>query len=65
MKTSLITFVALLGLVSAQNAIVNNHCNTTVYIQSFPYDNSEPGPLTTVLSGGAFSELFRTSGSVR
>ncbi|KAJ5211239.1 hypothetical protein N7491_011059 [Penicillium cf. griseofulvum] len=58
-KTSLITFVALLGL----NAIVNNHCNTTVYVQSFPYNNSEPGPLTTVPSGGTFSEPFRASGS--
>ncbi|KAJ5428791.1 hypothetical protein N7445_010245 [Penicillium cf. griseofulvum] len=62
-KTSLITFVALLGLVSAQNAIVNNHCDTTVYVQSFPYNNSEPGPLTTVPSGGTFSEPFRVSGS--
>jgi hypothetical protein len=65
MKTSLITFGALLGLVSAQNAVVNNHCATTVYVQSFPYDGSAPGPLTTVPKGGTFSEKFRTSGSVR
>ncbi|KAJ5447695.1 hypothetical protein N7445_002516 [Penicillium cf. griseofulvum] len=60
-KTSLIIFVALLGL----NAIVNNHCNTTVFVQSFPYNNSEPSPLTTVPSGGTFLELFRVSSSLR
>lgn len=64
MKTSLIPFAALLGLVSAQNAVVNNHCATTVYVQSFPYDGSAPGPLTTVPNGGTFSETFRASGSV-
>ncbi|KAJ5497892.1 hypothetical protein N7453_006943 [Penicillium expansum] len=63
MKTSLITFSALLGLVSAQNAVVNNHCDTTVYVQSYPYDGSDPGPLTTVPSGGTFSEDLRASGS--
>lgn len=65
MKTSLIALGALLGLASAQNAVVNNHCATTVYIQSFPYDGSAPGPLTTVAKGGTFSEKFRKSGSVR
>lgn len=65
MKTSLITFSALLGLVSAQNAVVHNHCAATVYIQSFPYDGSAPGPLTTVPKGKTFSEEFRASGSVR
>jgi hypothetical protein len=65
MKTSLIAFSAFLGLVSAQNAIVNNHCATTVYVQSFPYDGSAPGPLTTVPKGGTFSEKFESSGSVR
>jgi hypothetical protein len=65
MKTSLITFGALLGLVSAQNAVVNNHCDTSVYVQSFPFDGSAPGPLTTVPKGETFSEKFRTSGSVR
>merc|ERR1712187_31184 len=63
MKTSLITFGALLGLVSAQNAVVNNHCDTSVYVQSFPFDGSAPGPLTTVPKGETFSEKFRTSGS--
>lgn len=65
MKTSMIAFGALLGLASAQNAIVHNHCATSVYVQSFPYDGSAPGPLTTVPKGGTFSEKFRTSGSVR
>jgi hypothetical protein len=65
MKTFLIAFGALFGLVSAQNAVVNNHCATSVYVQSFPYDGSAPGPLTTIPKGGTFSEKFRTSGSVR
>lgn len=65
MKTSLITFGALLGLVSAQNAVVHNHCAATVYVQSFPYDGSAAGPLTTVPAGGTFEEKFRVSGSVR
>ncbi|KAJ5204995.1 uncharacterized protein N7498_005874 [Penicillium cinerascens] len=63
MKTSLIAFGALLGLASAQNAVVHNHCDTTVYIQSFPYDGSAPGPLTTLSKGETFSEKFRPSGS--
>ncbi|KAJ5819841.1 hypothetical protein N7474_005432 [Penicillium riverlandense] len=63
MKTSLITFGAFLGLVSAQHAVVNNHCASTVYVQSFPYDGSAPGPLTTLLPGGNFTEKFRPSGS--
>lgn len=65
MKASLVSFSAILGLVSAQNAVVHNHCATTVYVQSFPYDGSAPGPLTTVPKGGTFSEEFRASGSVR
>ncbi|OQE38450.1 hypothetical protein PENCOP_c008G06638 [Penicillium coprophilum] len=63
MKTFLITVSALLGLASAQNAIVHNNCGTTVYVQSFPYDGSEPGPLTTLPTGETFSEEFRGSGS--
>ncbi|KAJ5738151.1 hypothetical protein N7493_001306 [Penicillium malachiteum] len=63
MKTSAIAFAAILGLASAQNAIVNNYCDTTVYVQSFPIDGSDPGPLTTVAEGGSFTEAFRTSGS--
>lgn len=65
MKTSLVTFGALIGLVSGQNAIVHNHCATPVYVQSFPYDGSAPGPLTTIPKDGTFSEKFRVSGSVR
>ncbi|KAJ5200668.1 hypothetical protein N7472_005872 [Penicillium cf. griseofulvum] len=62
MKASLITFGALLGLVSAQNAIVNNHCDTSVRSLTMA---APPGPLTTVPKGGTFSETFRKSGSVR
>ena len=64
MKVSLIPIGALIGLATAQNAIVNNHCSSTVYVQSFPYDGSDPGPLTTVAEGGTFSEEFHPSGSV-
>ncbi|KAF7718840.1 Uncharacterized protein PECH_007151 [Penicillium ucsense] len=63
MKATLISFGALVGLAAAQNAIVNNHCDSTVYVQSFPYDGSAPGPLTAVPKGGTFSEKFRPSGS--
>ncbi|KAJ5722275.1 hypothetical protein N7488_000310 [Penicillium malachiteum] len=63
MKISVLAFGAILSLASAQNAVVNNHCAATVYVQSFPYDGSTPGPLTTVPKGGTFSEKFRTSGS--
>lgn len=48
MKNFVISFVALLGLVSAQNAVMHNRCTASVYVQSFPYDGSAPGPLTTV-----------------
>lgn len=64
MKTSLFTFGAFAGLVSAQNAIVYNNCDTSVYVQSFPVDGSAPGPLTTLANGETFSEAFRESGSV-
>ncbi|KAI2601832.1 hypothetical protein GGR54DRAFT_580968 [Hypoxylon sp. NC1633] len=49
--------------VSAQNAIVRNNCKTTIYLQSFPYDGSAAGPLTTLAAGQTFSEKFRPSGS--
>ena len=64
-------FAAIMGAaivatgVSAQRAIVKNNCQSTVYVQSFPYDNSGDGPLTTVAPGGNFTEDFKTSGSVR
>jgi hypothetical protein len=50
---------------SAQQAIVKNNCQTTVYVQSFPYDGSAAGTLTTVAPGKSFTEDLRQSGSVR
>ncbi|KAI1121206.1 hypothetical protein F5Y10DRAFT_105493 [Nemania abortiva] len=59
-----ITSVALLAAgVSAQEAVVKNNCQSTIYVQSFPYDGSAAGTLTTVTSGNSFSEGFRASGS--
>ncbi|KAI1779045.1 hypothetical protein F4818DRAFT_403216 [Hypoxylon cercidicola] len=49
--------------VSAQQAVVRNNCPNTVYVQSFPYDGSAAGPLTTLASGQTFYEAFRPSGS--
>ncbi|KAI1103207.1 hypothetical protein F4804DRAFT_333510 [Jackrogersella minutella] len=49
--------------VSAQQAIVRNTCQSDIYVQSFPYDGSATGPLTTVAPGQTFSEAFRPSGS--
>ncbi|XXH02837.1 hypothetical protein Hte_009224 [Hypoxylon texense] len=49
--------------VSAQQAVVKNNCPNTVYVQSFPYDGSTAGPLTTLASGQTFYEAFRPSGS--
>ncbi|XDG02359.1 hypothetical protein ABKA04_001974 [Annulohypoxylon sp. FPYF3050] len=49
--------------VSAQSAIVQNKCSTTIYVQSFPYDGSAAGPLTTVAAGQTFSEVFHPAGS--
>ncbi|KAI1191306.1 hypothetical protein F5B17DRAFT_383540 [Nemania serpens] len=62
-------FATLLGAaliasgVSAQKAVVKNNCKSTVYVQSFPYDGSAAGPLTTLTTGKSFSETFRPSGS--
>jgi hypothetical protein len=64
MKATFITFAAALGLASAQKAIVTNGCSSTFYVQSFPFDGSAPGPLTTVEAGKFFSESLRPSGSV-
>ncbi|GAO16575.1 uncharacterized protein UV8b_01431 [Ustilaginoidea virens] len=63
MKTSVVALAALLGLASAQNAVVINSCSETVYVQSFPYNGGAPGPLTTLQPGQSFSEQFRPSGS--
>ena len=49
---------------SAQQAVVKNNCASPIYVQSFPYDGSASGPLTTVQPGQSFSEDFRKSGSV-
>ena len=53
--------------VSAQEtgyADVKNNCDFPVYVQSFPFDGSAPGPLTTLAkNGGTFAEKFRTAGS--
>ncbi|EAQ87753.1 hypothetical protein CHGG_04372 [Chaetomium globosum CBS 148.51] len=48
---------------SAQQAVVKNNCQTTVYVQSFPYDGSAAGPLTTLAPGKSFTEDLRQSGS--
>ncbi|KAK8087425.1 hypothetical protein PG994_002399 [Apiospora phragmitis] len=52
---------------TAQNtgfADVKNNCDFPVYVQSFPFDGSAPGPLTTLAkNGGSFAEKFRTAGS--
>ncbi|KAI1116995.1 hypothetical protein F5Y14DRAFT_404492 [Nemania sp. NC0429] len=62
-------FAAILGAalvasgVSAQRAVVKNNCKSTVYVQSFPYDGTAAGPLTTVAAGSSFSEAFRPAGS--
>lgn len=49
---------------SAQQAAVKNNCASPIYVQSFPFDGSATGPLTTVAPGESFSEDFRKSGSV-
>ncbi|KAI2466045.1 hypothetical protein F4781DRAFT_406999 [Annulohypoxylon bovei var. microspora] len=49
--------------VSAQQAIVTNNCQSTIYVQSFPFDGSSAGALTTLAPGQTFSEPFRSSGS--
>lgn len=63
MKFSLAAIAALAGLASAQKAVVINNCQDTVYIQSFPYNGSKAGPLTTVKPGKSFQEDFRAGGS--
>ncbi|KAK6073163.1 hypothetical protein SCUP515_07026 [Seiridium cupressi] len=49
--------------VSAQQAVVKNNCQSSIYVQSFPYDGSAAGTLTTVAPGQSFAEDFHTSGS--
>jgi hypothetical protein len=62
MKVSILAVAALLGLASAQKAVVVNGCSTAVYVQSYPYSGGS-GTLTTVQPGKSFSENFRSSGS--
>ncbi|KAI1811334.1 hypothetical protein GGS20DRAFT_115442 [Poronia punctata] len=49
--------------VASQQVVVSNGCKSTAYVQSFPYDGSSAGALTTVTTGKTFSEKFRPSGS--
>lgn len=49
---------------SAQQAVVKNNCADTIYVQSYPFDGSAAGPLTTLATGQTFSENFHSSGSV-
>lgn len=66
MKSAVIALAAAVGLVSAQNAVVENHGSSTIYVQSWPFDQSQaPGPLTTVKPGEYFSEPFNYAGTVR
>lgn len=59
-----ITAVSFLAAaVSGQRAVVTNNCDATVFIQSWPFDGSATGPLTTVRKGQTFSEDLRRSGS--
>jgi hypothetical protein len=62
MKVSIVAAAAMLGLASAQNAVVKNDCSVPIYVQSFPYSGGA-GTLTTVQPGKTFSEKFRSSGS--
>ncbi|OAA69548.1 hypothetical protein ISF_02818 [Cordyceps fumosorosea ARSEF 2679] len=63
MKASILSIVAAVGLASAQYAYVENHCDHTVYVESFPYDNHAPGVLYTVKPGEYFKEAFRYYGT--
>jgi len=60
---TVITTALVVTGASAQQAIVNNNCQSAVYVQSYPYDGSTAGTLTTVAPGQSFSEDFRLSGS--
>lgn len=48
----------------AQQAVVKNNCQTNIYVQSFPFDGSAAGTLTTVTPGQQFAEDFKSAGSV-
>lgn len=53
----------LAAAVAGQRAVVTNKCDTTVFVQSWPFDGSATGPLTTVRKGETFTEDLRRSGS--
>ncbi|KAK2073352.1 hypothetical protein P8C59_007641 [Phyllachora maydis] len=68
--TAIMQFLALVAAAGtfvapalAQQAIVNNMCAETVYVQSWPFENGSPGPLTTLTTGQQFSENLRPVGS--
>ncbi|KAL2208285.1 hypothetical protein CC79DRAFT_1322235 [Sarocladium strictum] len=63
MKVSFVAIAALLGVASAQKAVVTNNCDNTIYVQSYPYDGGKAGPLTAVKPGKTFQETLRSSGS--
>jgi len=63
--TAAISAALLATSAFGQQAIVKNNCQKTVYVQSFPYDGSAAGPLTTLGRGQSFSEDLRPAGSVR
>ncbi|KAI0379597.1 hypothetical protein F5Y04DRAFT_259443 [Hypomontagnella monticulosa] len=66
MKFSTIIMGAALAATSAsaQKAIVKTNCqHPAIYVQSFPYDGSAPGPLTLLTPGDTFQEDFHPSGS--
>ncbi|KAL6863318.1 hypothetical protein ACO1O0_003566 [Amphichorda felina] len=62
--TILAALGAILGTAAAvDQAIVINDCDKPIYVQSFPYDGSAPGALTTVQPGKRFTETQRATGS--
>ncbi|TPX17577.1 uncharacterized protein E0L32_012140 [Thyridium curvatum] len=61
--TSVLSAALLATGVVAQQAVVKNNCQEVIYVQSFPYDGSAAGPLTTLSPGQTFAEDFRPSGS--
>lgn len=66
MKFSLPVLAAVVGLATAADqAIVINDCSIPVYVQSFPYNGGDAGPLTKLNPGDRYTEDQKASGSVR
>ncbi|OAA47484.1 16 kDa allergen [Beauveria brongniartii RCEF 3172] len=63
MKASIFSIAAAVGLASAQYAFVENHCDKTVWVQSYPYDGQAPGAASAVEPGKSWQEPFRYQGS--